>query len=82
MTVGELIKELKTYEKDRVVILQQDPEGNGYYSLDGIYPGAWDKKRQNAGLERLTEGDIAAGFTEEDIVKGRGVKPALFLVPG
>lgn len=35
MTVLELIEELKNYPDDLEVILQRDPEGNGYAPLSG-----------------------------------------------
>lgn len=35
MTVKELIKELKKLPQELPVILQQDPEGNGYHQCGG-----------------------------------------------
>jgi len=36
MTVAELIKELQKYSGDFEVILQKDPEGNGYSPAAGV----------------------------------------------
>lgn len=42
MKVSELIAELKKLDPDRIVILQKDPEGNGYSELASTYQGLWD----------------------------------------
>lgn len=38
MTVGELIEELKKFDPNMEVVLQKDPEGNGYEYLSGADP--------------------------------------------
>lgn len=36
ITVGDLIEQLQTMDKNLVVILQKDAEGNGYSPLAGV----------------------------------------------
>ena len=40
MNVGELIDELKHLDRESEVILQRDPEGNGYSEVEGADPEA------------------------------------------
>ena len=56
MTVKELKKALKNYPDDMLVILQQDPEGNGYSPLAGT-DTAFYKNEKNE-QEVLSEEDI------------------------
>lgn len=84
ITVRELVEQLSAMDPDRVVIMQDDAEGNGYRLLrladdNAAYiPSAgWSGsvKRQS-----LDEEDIAAGFGEEDIAPAEAV-PCVVLVP-
>ena len=36
MTVKELIESLSALDPDLKIVLQTDPEGNGYYPLSGV----------------------------------------------
>lgn len=36
MTVRELIEELRSANQDALVVMSQDPEGNGFSPLDGL----------------------------------------------
>jgi hypothetical protein len=82
MTVGELIETLQTYDQHRLVVCQQDAEGNSFSPLVDVWDGAYLAETTwygEAGLEKLTKEDIDRGFDEEDVIEN-GV-PALFLVP-
>jgi hypothetical protein len=82
MTVKELIKGLQSEDPDRIVIFQKDPEGNGYSPLANWWAGAYKAETTwcgEAGMDKLTDDDMASGYTEEDVLEG-GV-PALFLYP-
>lgn len=78
MTVKQLIKELKKFDENRVVVLSRDQEGNGFEELYGVFTGAYNKKNRNFGLEELTPELKEQGYSKEDIVKG---KPAVVLWP-
>ncbi len=72
MTVQELIDALNEFDRDRVVIVAKDPEGNGYSPLSDLHNAAYEAETTysgNIGLEELTAEDIAAGYSEEDIVE-------------
>ena len=67
---------------DREVVLQKDPEGNGYSPLSDFWTGAYLPKTTwygEAGLEELTPELKEQGFSEEDVIIN-GIK-AIFLVP-
>jgi len=82
MTVKELIVKLqKIGNQDRLVILQKDPEGNGFYKLRGIDDNAvYDKEYRDVQLERLTKDLKDEGFSEEDLGSD-GMEKALVLFP-
>jgi hypothetical protein len=82
MKVKELIERLKTLDPEAKVICQRDSEGNGYSPLHGYWQGAYKARTEwwgDAGLETLTEGNLKAGFTQEDVIED-GVR-AVFLIP-
>ena len=79
MKVKELIKELKLEDPEREVVLQRDMEGNGYSPLQECWRGAYVSEQREAFLEKLTEENEKAGYTEDDVSEN-GAK-ALFLVP-
>lgn len=84
MTVRELIAELrKVKDKDRIVVLQRDPEGNGYGPLDGTDDNAmWWEEEGEIGKQKLTKADKADGFCEDDVLEpDDGIVPALVLWP-
>lgn len=79
--VSELIKELQSVDPDRIVIMSRDGEGNDYSPLASTWEGAYLAKSTyhgKAGLERLTDEFVKAGYSDEDIVNGN---PAIILQP-
>lgn len=79
MTVKELIALLSALDPDRIVILQRDPEGNGYAPLDGVDDNTvWQAEDSEARVQTLTSELKARGFTLEDV--GDGV-PSVILYP-
>ncbi|MEO1477764.1 MAG: hypothetical protein AAFV01_04225 [Bacteroidota bacterium] len=81
MTVKELRRELELFDDDDLVVLQRDPEGNGFSRLDSAYLGAYAEYqygRGEVGLVELTPEAQANGFDEEDVVDG---PRAVVLVP-
>lgn len=74
MKVGELIKKLESFDKDRIVIMQKDSEGNGYSPLEGLWSGSYEEESTWSGymgLEELTEEDIKDGYGDGDVVDGQ-----------
>ena len=85
MKVKDLIEVLKTADPERIVILQRDPEGNGYAQLDQVEidNAVYQPSREESEaikLERLTEKLADEGYTEEDVLKEGGQK-CIVLVP-
>ena len=78
MKVKELKVLLEACDDGDEVVLQKDPEGNGYAALDGAWGAAWDAEEQEVGLRELTSEDAQAGYGEEDVLEG---VPAIILVP-
>ncbi len=71
LTVKELIAQLTELDPDAVVIMQRDPEGNGYAPCSGAEGnGAWDTREREFGYASITESMMQSGFTDEDIVRG------------
>lgn len=84
VTVRELIKELESIEnKERIVIMQRDAEGNGYSPLYSIDDTSAYKATTTwfgeVGFEKLTEELKKAGYNEEDIMTDG--QPCLVLCP-
>ena len=80
MTVQELIDQLNTIEdKNRIVILQKDSEGNGYSPLAGADDNAVyeadTKYSGTVGYERITKDLRASGYSDDDV--GTGVPCAV-----
>ena len=72
MTVGDLIKQLKGFDKTRKVILSKDSEGNDFSPLDECSTGMYVPESTwngTVGLEKLTDTLKSQGYTEEDIGK-------------
>ena len=79
MTVEELISQLSRLDPQALVILQRDPEGNGYAPLSGAEGnGAWDNDEREYGYARLTPELEKRGYSEEDCIEG---VPAVVLWP-
>lgn len=79
MTVQELIDQLETIpDKDRIVILARDPEGNEFNPLEDIATSAFSDG--SIYLEELTESLEELGYTDEDLGPGDEV-PAVVLWP-
>lgn len=68
MKVRELIEELRKHDPERVVIMSQDAEGNGYNPLNDIETGLYHEGE--VGLEELTPELIKKGYSKEDLLKG------------
>jgi len=78
MTVSELIQTLEAIEnKDRLVVLQEDAEGNGFHELEGVDDNAVFANGE-AKYERLTGALQSLGYTEEDTGTGA---PCVVLFP-
>lgn len=75
MKVKELILALQELDPEREVYLQSDPEGNSYEPVRGAESCSVeiDGREINCGIEKLTEGLMKQGFTEEDIFPELGV---------
>ena len=81
MTVQELIDMLmKIRNKNRLVILQKDPEGHGFSpAYDGVDANVvWQQNVQGIKMQKLTEASKKMGCTKADV--GTGV-PAVILWP-
>lgn len=70
--VSDLIKDLQKLDQDLPIILQQDPEGNGYHWVRGAETVAigedYDTCRvESVGHYELTPELEEAGYTEDDI---------------
>jgi hypothetical protein len=71
MKVKELIAELRKLDPERIVILQKDPEGNGYSPLEGVEDNAtWQADDKEVRLSMLTPDLAKQGFTLEDVGDG------------
>jgi len=79
MTVRELIEELSKVDPDRIVVLQIDPEGNGYNPADGVDDNCGYKDGE-VKKEHLRTADRKAGFTDEDLCDP-DAKPCVVLYP-
>jgi hypothetical protein len=84
MTVQDLIDELLSVEnRDRVVVMQKDGEGNGYSPLectdDSVHYQAETTWSGEVGYAELTPELEERGYGEEDILDDG--RPALVLVP-
>lgn len=67
-TVKDLITILKSIEnKDRVIILSRDEEGNGFAPLAELWASAY--KDGDVGIEELTQKLEEQGYSEEDVIK-------------
>lgn len=77
-TVASLVRILSELDQHRVVVLQRDPEGNGYGLMYDFWYGAMDSSG-NVGLDELDETAKLSGYNEEDLVQGT---PVLVLTPG
>jgi hypothetical protein len=74
MTTRQLIKLLQEADPEgtRIVILQKDPEGNGYHEAQGAESNVlWNRADRDLGYEDLTLALQRKGFTEEDLGSGK-----------
>lgn len=81
MKIKQLLKILQSKDPNREVILSNDAEGNNYSPLATCSIAAYAPNNSysgEVGLEELTEEDKKAGYTEEDVIKG---KPAIVFYP-
>lgn len=81
MTVSELIELLKKEDGNRIVVMSQDPEGNGFRLLNGVATLSCNADRWDIeiGLEELTPEYVRRGYGEEDVLENG--TPALVLWP-
>jgi hypothetical protein len=68
MTVKELIELLCKEDKDRIVVMSSDEEGNGFSELCAIETAMYDPKSRETGLEKLTKSLKDQGYTDEDVM--------------
>ena len=86
MKVHELIKQLEKLDKDMIVVLQSDSEGNGYSPLAGVdgYNNMYAEDSGWSGYVKLCELDDdlrEAGFSEDDVYEGEDGQPCVVLWP-
>ncbi len=67
MTVRELIGILSAMDQDRIIVLSEDQEGNGYRPAYSISDNCAYKDRE-IGMQSLSEDDRRWGYTDEDIM--------------
>lgn len=73
MKVRELIKFLKGFDKEAIVIMSQDSEGNGFSPLNELTAMAYTANNSwsgEVGLTELTPELEANGYSEDDVVVG------------
>jgi hypothetical protein len=81
ITVEKLIKELQQMDPKRIVVMSKDSEGNSFSPMADLGECSYAEETTwsgSIGLEKLTEKDRKAGYSEGDVVKG---KPAVCLWP-
>jgi hypothetical protein len=82
MTVQELINRLSEIKnKDRVVVMAKDGEGNDYSPLYNFWEGRYEANTTwygEVGLDALTKDLMEQGYTEDDVGSG---SPAIILCP-
>jgi hypothetical protein len=78
MTVEQLVELLLKVDQKREVVISRDEEGNGYSPLWDVCDGGMYRDGE-VGLEKLTQEDIEAGYTEADVFKTGA--PAVVLYP-
>lgn len=79
LKVKDLMVQLAKLDPDAVVIMQRDPEGNGYAPCSGAEGnGAWDDNEDEYGYASLTDKLRKDGFSDDDIVLGH---PAVVIWP-
>ena len=85
MTVKELIKELKDYPQDALVVMSTDEEGNGHSPLDAlneeVYVADPDGRGQVYVARTLTPELKEQGYTEEDCYDEEDGQVAVVLWP-
>lgn len=82
MMVKELKELLKEFNDNDIVIISKDSEGNRYSPLSDVAEASYEAETtwyREIGLRKLTEEDIKAGYTEEDVLEN-GVN-AIVLYP-
>ena len=66
MTKAELLKLLEPLDDNDTIILSRDSEGNSYRKLSAVEAG-WVYVDGDLFLEELTEEDIRAEFSQDDV---------------
>jgi len=72
MKAKQLIKILQE-DPEREIVIAADSEGNFFDTVTCVEKYKYSKRDQEIGMEELTQDDIDAGYTKEDLMKG-GVK--------
>lgn len=84
MKVKELIAQLGEHDGELEVVVAEDPEGNGYAPVLGMWKGSYcDADRGEMHLSELTPEYTRQGYTEEDVRRPGvdGAIAALCLTP-
>jgi hypothetical protein len=84
MNVKQLKELLEKYNDGDEVILSSDSEGNNFSPLSGIEEVIYVPENSWTGethLRELSEKDILAGYTEEDLYDGDDGVKAIVLSP-
>ena len=69
--VKDLIKELNRLDKEAIVVLSRDEEGNGFSPLAQIDPyQVYNDENREVGYDNLDEALINVGYKEEDLITG------------
>ncbi|MCK5616483.1 hypothetical protein KAR91_82235 [Candidatus Pacearchaeota archaeon] len=82
MTGKDLINKLQKMsdsDLERLIVMQKDPEGNGYAQLDDLSFASYSEEDCEIGLDKLTPELQKQGFSDEDILIN-GI-PAIVLEP-
>jgi hypothetical protein len=70
MKVSELIEQLQDLDGDLLVVVSQDPEGNGFDTLADVCTNQrYSDVDHHVGLDHLNEDLEEAGFGEEDLME-------------
>lgn len=78
LKVKEVVELLLAENQEAYLFLSSDGEGNRYAPVTRDFANLAFDEDGEFGLAELTDGDIAAGYSEDDIVVG---SPAVILFP-
>jgi hypothetical protein len=72
MKAKDLIKILQE-DPEREIVCAVDSEGNSFNAISVVEKCKYNKRKQEIGIEDLTQDHILMGYSKEDVMKG-GVK--------